>query len=476
MIFTKSKVFVLVIFILLLFFTLLYIFIFDLSVSKKSTDPIRSYKYFLLNSTTPGNRIIIDSGSNSYHSIDSSMIEKEFNMTTINISDNASYPLKYKLKKIATYAKKGDIVLLPLEVGYYHYDDIPKIFYDHIFNVLNSYYLDLSLFDKIYLSLTTPLSSLLSHLLNNTNNFALNDLNNTGYIQMIKKFNEGQRGDSSSTKKVKIKDCGIYFKDMPFKISESFQKNIQQIKEIEKNKKVKFIFLPPAFILDSKLKNLLSPKIKAYFTKLFSYLEKNDLLFLEHFEDSIFNEKFLLDTCHHITPNARVIRTEKLIKNLKESKYSNYFKKRKQQPLVYKENKYIQFNKKYSFSSLTKNEFIMLDNWYKKEPWGVWSKKDINSLYFILNKEKIKNYLLITIDSRIFNTKDSTDIYINKKRIGTYVLDGITQIKIDKKYINNNLNYLKLINKNIKSPENLGISKDKRLIKIALKSISFKQY
>ena len=118
MYFSKPKSFLISLFILFIVLNILYIYSYNMLVQKKSWGN-HSYKNFLIENIKSSPRIIIDGGSNAIYSIDSNLIEKEFNKTVINISDNARYPLEYKLARIEKNAIEGDIIILALE--YLHY-------------------------------------------------------------------------------------------------------------------------------------------------------------------------------------------------------------------------------------------------------------------------------------------------------------------------------------------------------------------
>ena len=47
-----------------------------------------AYKNYLISNTTEQNRIIVESGSNSYHGINSQMLENHFGKLVINLADN----------------------------------------------------------------------------------------------------------------------------------------------------------------------------------------------------------------------------------------------------------------------------------------------------------------------------------------------------------------------------------------------------
>jgi len=98
-----------------------------------------SYKAFLLQEVSKP-KLIIDSGSNSHHGIDAGMISEALKINAINIADNAGYDIESKVTRIKAHAKKGDIVLLPLEWSYYTRDRLTDDFVDTLFGPSRDYY------------------------------------------------------------------------------------------------------------------------------------------------------------------------------------------------------------------------------------------------------------------------------------------------------------------------------------------------
>jgi len=84
----------------------------------------KSYRQFLLTATdNVPNRIIVDSGSNAIYSIDAQKLEAHFGRPTLILSDNAGYPLRHKIERLANHLKAGDTLILPLEWLHYRADD-----------------------------------------------------------------------------------------------------------------------------------------------------------------------------------------------------------------------------------------------------------------------------------------------------------------------------------------------------------------
>ncbi|WCE29884.1 hypothetical protein [Vibrio sp. SCSIO 43137] len=64
-------------------------------------------------------RIIINSGSNSNFGLNSELLERLTGYSVINFGNNAANRLDYLYYGILQTAKKGDIIIMPLEFRYY---------------------------------------------------------------------------------------------------------------------------------------------------------------------------------------------------------------------------------------------------------------------------------------------------------------------------------------------------------------------
>jgi hypothetical protein len=64
-------------------------------------------------------KILVISGSNSLFGFDSYTLESLVGRPVVNLAGHASMPLDFNIKMALKYAKAGDIVLMPLEFGYY---------------------------------------------------------------------------------------------------------------------------------------------------------------------------------------------------------------------------------------------------------------------------------------------------------------------------------------------------------------------
>lgn len=114
-----------------------------------------TYKWFLL-AETPGERIIIESGSNSHHGVDAALMSELTGRTTINIADNGGYDLADKVSRLERHARPGDVVILPLEWSYFTRDSVTEDYLDVLLAEQAAYYNSLPLRERVGRALSFP--------------------------------------------------------------------------------------------------------------------------------------------------------------------------------------------------------------------------------------------------------------------------------------------------------------------------------
>lgn len=120
-----------------------------------------TYKWFLLKET-PGPRIIFESGSNSHHAINTDAVGAALGRTAINIADNGGYALEDKLTRLETYARPGDVVVLPLEWTFYRREKLTDNYVNSLFDSNRDYYQSMPLNKRIARSLSLPPATVIS--------------------------------------------------------------------------------------------------------------------------------------------------------------------------------------------------------------------------------------------------------------------------------------------------------------------------
>jgi len=124
------------------------------SLIQNETIPA-SYKWFLLKEV-PGPRIIFESGSNSHHAIDTNAVGEALGMTAINIADNGGYAIEDKITRLETYARPGDIIVLPLEWTFYHREKLTDNYVETLFTDNRDYYQSMPVMKRVQRALSLP--------------------------------------------------------------------------------------------------------------------------------------------------------------------------------------------------------------------------------------------------------------------------------------------------------------------------------
>jgi hypothetical protein len=111
----------------------------------------------------PGRRLLILGGSNTLFGLDSSMIERETHLTTTNLGVHGGLSLPYILDHARPLLRRGDVVLLSLEYGYYESPNPnPSWFASNIMAWDPEYFWRLDAVDKITFALSTSARRILA--------------------------------------------------------------------------------------------------------------------------------------------------------------------------------------------------------------------------------------------------------------------------------------------------------------------------
>ncbi len=495
----SSKRFLVIFITSLICFILVYPLTYNALVTQDSLIN-HSYKDFLLR-YTKSPRLIIDSGSNSTYGINSGILEKKLGVLTINLSDNAGYPLREKLYRIEKFAHKGDVILLPLEWPHYFYKETPWFFLESLFFELNFYYHEMPIFIKLNLIAKLPFASAMRILFKKTTQTTPIEKHiQTEYMRFLDyklKFHRHERGDSkeaivAGNNKDKDMSCNEYIfgKGLGydvikngFVISEKFKQNIALIKKLQ-NKGIQVLFTWPTVVGDDCYKGAYADMFQTFITNLKYYLNENNILFIGTPEDSRFEQNYLFNSYYHVIANARDNRTQTLIAAIEKSPAINWFKKEKNIQYSLSINEAI-LKKKIILSlpikqenniiNATQDDIFLASGWYPIELWGVWSKEDESVIYVKLERNLLQQDLQLTIENDLYKTHDSTMVSINDKRLGSYLLKGRKSIIIPQHYLTDKTGLVKIQfnHSHVKSPLEYGDNQDDRKIKFGLKSLQF---
>jgi len=320
----KAKYFLLSIVVWLIILIAFYTSFF-LWIGNREIEISHSYKQFLLQHTV-GNRLIIESGSNSHHGINSNMLEDQLGILTINLADNGSYPLRNKLLRLKKYARKGDIVILPLEWRYYTHDVTPDIFKENLFGKLNFYYFPSdSLFAEIKNIWNRPFSTFINAVSFQRKLAKRRSINLNYYLERFAKKERGEylyHGPLPLAEDgTKTLTCDQYILasqlQYGFMISQIFKDNLKLAKDLT-NKGITVIFTWPSVSGKDCYGSKYKKDFDLFIIKIKKLLKENGFRTIGSPYDSRFKKRYMLNTFFHLIPEARDVRTQRLINEIKK--------------------------------------------------------------------------------------------------------------------------------------------------------------
>jgi len=493
-----------------------FLFVYSIAYNalvKKDSLINHSYKDFLLRHTN-NPRLIIDSGSNSAYGINSLLLEKQLGLLTINIADNGSYPLREKIYRLDKFAKKGDIILLPIEwLHYFSTLNTPTIFFESLFSELHFYYHEMPLLIKLDLITNTPFSSVMRGAIKKITEPALMENHYVTLNEYTARFNQGDRGDYAKSiiagKNNELLECNDYifsqylnsdavtfygqrhllsilsekFKKRGFVISKEFKNNVQLLKKLQQ-RGVHIIFTWPVVVGENCYQGEYGLLFSAFLTDIKSYLNQNGMLIVGEPWQSQFSNSYFFNSYYHVIPAGRDKRTQILIAELKKSKANDWFN------ATHKINYTLNINestfKTHFINSLkylsnketiksNSDKLFLVSGWYSIEPWGVWSKENESILYVKLEAALLQHDLQLTLENNLYKTHDKTTVLINDKKLGDYLLEGRKSIMIPNHFLTDKTGLVKIQFNyiDVKSPLEYGLNQDERKIKFGLKSLRF---
>jgi len=313
-----------------------------IAIPRRTVDS--SYEEFLLKSTAsmPG-RIIISSGSNSIHGMVASLIESHFGRPTINISDNASFPLRHRLYNISNYLSGEDLIIFPLEWNYYRQGPrLPKFYAKSIIDKTGSnsfYYRELPLYEKVRFIFTNlPFSPTIQKIFTLKNFKRYNKGLVRNEVSSIRSFydsiDQGQRGGYNvedgpfkpGDKATATETCDQYIltrnTEKSFTISEVFKKNLKLLQTMVKKTGARVLFTWPVVVgrtgNECYTSSAVKKNLKTYTREIEDEVGKYGFKFIGTPYESRFDNSCFRDTYYHIRHHCAIERTKKIIKLLEE--------------------------------------------------------------------------------------------------------------------------------------------------------------
>ena len=452
------------------------------------------YMQFLLKQVE-GPRILVESGSNGYHSINGELMESLSGYPTIVLSDYAGASLNDKIERLQTYAHPGDIVLMPLEWGYYISDDLSWLHLYTSIDKTNFYYHSLSLLTQLKRAFETPWPIVC----NQCFGVVWDEDDYLGQIDRIddfihrnlKKAPSGGACDTERLRKsARESNCDDYifsiFSETGLKLSDDFKKAMRKLSYLQKDKEVQVIIIPPVVVgydcyeRGHKILERLFPLAEQVF-------KENHIAYLADYQRYIFDGDYFLNTHYHIDEQARDIYTPIILGDLVEANLIQPKDRSgqlltEQIPALIDKMRLDLFTEempKWKGTSTQivdgKNRglFFLGDDWNDEEDWGIWAKDEEAEIVFYPNPKRV--FVGISINAWYFNGSQETTVYINDQLVGRHDFSKEPEFMFGKPLRDwmgdIPVVCLRFESTDLKSPLELGVGQDERPLKFGIHSL-----
>jgi hypothetical protein len=463
-----------------------------------------SYRQFAFEATKEfGNKVIVDSGSNSIPAIDAQVLSDYFEAPVLTIAANAGYPLRSKIFNLAKYAQAGDVVVIPLEWNLYTYpENYPKNFVDALSDKdlrLEYYFNNSPLYERIRFTFSNiPFNNVYKAVK------AKRDLDRLKTFKRIAETGNSEAfGNSSINRRLETAldgsntlTCDEYIfdnqREFGFVISKSFKQNLRLLQALKK-RGVEVIFGWPATVDGPTSKcyseHWVQDKIERYVRDISDLVRNAGFKFFGRVDDSHFDSSCFVNTYYHIQRKCAESRTNRLVSLLRNNGVNPLATGMGQEDLrmtildsisrsnEYLSEKYFELLRAIGPSLVANKEltqsFLFGDGWSSQERWGVWSDGVESKLKIKLKPELLsKPALLLSFEGQYFNGKELTHVYVGEHSLGRHDLTSVS-IEVPTRFINDQLLEIRLEHTAPVSPFKLGVGNDIRSLKYGLKSLAF---
>lgn len=482
-----------------------YVSLVDTRVLASQEPPMNYPQFLLASSAGVSGKVIVESGSNSQHGIEPSILADYFQGPVIIVARNAGFPLVPKIYNLARYAEKGDVVILPLEWNLYVDDEILGSDFLKAISRPDSrmsyYYQNMPALEKIrFIIRQFPLSNVIESLLASENlQKAYRDKKAklSHYRHLLDAndktaFGGIRSGESGAVQKALACDGYILGNQLlrtGFTISDEFRRALASLHHlVDRGATVYFTW--PA-VVDSRIGacyqgKSLRPVIDDYADDIRSVVEEAGYQFVGDFREGRFPQECFADTPYHLTDVCAVDRTRRLVEQLVRAgvKPTNSATSPAQLLEAGREQLGLSYRaltprlegglpgvervRPNSFNS----SILLASGWSRPEKWGVWSNGSESSLSLrVAAKLLAGSGLEIKLRGRYFNGVEPTGVTINGINFGQHVLKN-KSFKVAHESLDGDILRLRLIHPNAISPLQLGRGKDARRLKYGLTEIS----
>lgn len=280
-----------------------------------------TYTWLLLKET-PGQRLVIESGSNSHHGLDAKRMSDELGLTTINIADNGGYDIEDKIARLERYLVAGDTVLLPLEWSYYYRDEVTDNYFEAMFAGNRDYFNALGLRDRARRALTLPPRTFFTLANSAPKPEETPSVHDLFYTAALSPYGGTTRAWSLGPgPNVAEQSCDDYlfvfgYQDRGLTISNRYRGALKRLAKL-RDKGVDVHLAWPAMAGEGCLTS--SPDILAFKEAIEAQANALGLHYIDAVSNSVFDQSLQDDTPYHLITRGRDLRTTRMISALKQA-------------------------------------------------------------------------------------------------------------------------------------------------------------
>lgn len=254
-------------------------------------------------------KIVFLSGSNGLFGIRTDVIEKSLNKPVVNYCTHAGLG-NYIFDNAKEILNKDDIVILPLEYGYYstvrlgHKSIKESTEYEYIIGYDYKQLLKLPTNEKL---------KTISYFIFNLHKFKKEDLSNLGKNDYDKL---NKNGDNISYRLLnnKYKNNNKYLSEIKFAYNDDINGKLKSFIQWCHARNIAVYAIAP----NINHKDFATLDEKKYFQHIQKFYKQNNVKFLGTFEDGFFETNDMYDTHYHLNTKGQNKRTQYLIKLIKK--------------------------------------------------------------------------------------------------------------------------------------------------------------
>ena len=265
-------------------------------------------------------KIVIVAGSNALFGVDSQMLGEAFGLPVLNDSVNAGIELPGILFMAQKVINRGDMVIMPLEYGLFSYNgDASVQMIDFILSRRTELLSRLTIEEQFYLYWHVTLERIYTGYFDHSESKITKGIYGVHHIDA--------NGDQTHTELPRqTKQMRSELKthiDQPVKYSESFDPNapgwhyLNYFVEWCRERNVEVVFMPAALMQDKSYVEI--PEERWFFTHLPQEIQSRGWHYTGNPYDYMYENECYFNTRYHLIDKCRKIRTERMIKDLRES-------------------------------------------------------------------------------------------------------------------------------------------------------------